>query len=210
MLSHSMENSMHFGKLDNYRIGDSIIRKEAAWDISQNFKKVKDDDPVNNLICGELTVPIMVKGESEPLWIESSIAPHIYLLNELGYKTLSCCSGHKECYTSSYDNKYIISSGYIEVTYDSLKSIIEQLSFDKETSIALYNIIDLSDTHVSSSIKVYEFDNHDSSPTGILEWSVGMEKDRCKGNKLESFEYALYQLRQWVFRHIILELKRIA
>lgn len=199
---------MHFGKLDNYRIGDSIIRKEAAWD--QNSEKVKADDPVNNLVCGELTVPIMVKGESEPLWIESSIAPHIYLLNELGYKTLSCCAGHKECYALSYDNKYIISSGYIEVTYDSLKYIIEQLSFDKETSITLYNIIDLSDTHLLNSIKVYECDNRDSSPTGILEWSVGMDKDKCKGNKLESFEYALYQLRQYVFRHIILELKRIA
>lgn len=56
----------------------------------------------------------------------------------------------------------------------------------------------------------YECDNHDSSPTGILEWSVGMEKDRCKDNKFESFEYALYQLRQYVFRNIILELKRIA
>lgn len=207
-----MEDNMHFGKLNNYRIGDSIICKEAVWDRdpSQNFKRVKADDPVNNLICGELTVPIMVKGESEPLWIESSIAPHIYLLNELGYKTLSCCAGHKECYVSSYDNKYIISSGYIEVTYDALKYIIEQLSFDKETSITLYNIIDLSDTHLLNSIKVYECDNHDSSPTGILEWSVGMDKDKCKGNKLESFEYALYQLRQYVFRHIILELKRMA
>ena len=200
---------MHFGKLDNYKIGDSIICREAVWD-SQNLKKIKADDPVNNLVCGELTVPIIVKGESEPLWIESSIATHIYLMNELGYKTLSCCAGHKECYVSSYDNKYIISSGYIQINYDALKSIIAQLSFDKETSITLYNVIDLSDTHMSSSIKIYEYDNRDSSPTGILEWSVGMDKDKCKGNKLESFEYALYQLRQYVFRHIILELKRVA
>lgn len=199
---------MHFGKLDNYIIGDSIIRKEAVWILNKNFKKIKDDDPVNNLICGELTVPILIKGEPEPLWIESSIAPHIYLLNELGYKTLSCCAGHKECYISSYDNKYIISSGYIEVTYDALKSIIKQLSFDKETSIALYNIV--SDTHVSNSIKVHECDNRDSSPTGILEWSVGIDKAKYNDNKLELFEHALYLLRQWVFRHIILELKRIA
>ena len=153
---------MHFGNLDNYRIGDSIIHKEAVWNISQNCEKVEADDPVNNLICGELTVPIKVKGEPELLWIESSIAPHIYLLNELGYKTLRCCAGHKECYLSSYDNKYV-SSGYIEVTYDAIKSIIEQLSGDKKTSMASHNVIDLSDTNMQSLIKVYEYDNCDGA-----------------------------------------------
>ena len=209
---------MHFGKLDNYKIGDSVIRNEAVWNLSKKYEKIKDDDPVNNLIYGELTVPINVKGKSKPLWIESAIAPHVYLLNELGYKTLSCCAGHKECYLSSYDNKYI-SSGYIELTYTAIKSIIEQFSSDKKTSITLYNVIDLSDMHMSSSIKVYEYDNCNSLPTGILEWNVEMENAKCEDNKnnktsstylFKSFEYALYQLRQWIFRHIILELKCIA